>query len=599
MTIDDLFDEEDAMITVASEIVKNQTCSDNPLFPHFSRLLYSYVKLNKQQKRIIRLSDRQHHKLSVLNKAMKHILDNIPVGIVIIAKDMLVNPSYSHYMHQLFPDTKKIAGMGIDRLLYGEGEREGERATLRKWLALVFDPAYDWDLVGGLGPDMIQYASDKGALYYRNSYHRISHDDGGLYLMIYITDISERVRQKIALKEQETTHNFELEMFAFVVNQENSSDIIDYINDTERMIVEGLSLFNALPGTDDKKTVYNHLFRLMHSIKGLSRTYGMNEFARLAHMAEDILNKYRGNEISFETGLSDGVLASETLGGILEKMKQLLGNGEKILHKVFNQGRENAASIRSRRRGIKIDEDKINALLSSVEALKLEAGEFAVPLLEKISALSEQIFAMTLQPLEVVYNRLHQIVKDVSKSLGKEAALVVEGETVFLEPEAHYLVINALIHLVRNALDHGIELPDLRSELGKNPVGTLWIRTSWDAGRVRIDIKDDGAGIDPRAIAEKAVAKGFVTDDEASAMTDREKIGLILLPGFSSRDEVSDISGRGVGMDVVAESMKALGGDLSIMSEPDRGTTLTLAFPSAARGREAPFPDRHTIFQDA
>ncbi len=588
MTIDALFDEEDAMISVASEIVKNQSYSDNPLFPHFSRLLCSYTKLNKQQKRIIRLSDKQHHKLSVVNRAMRHILDNIPVGIVVVDRDWKVNPSYSQYMHQLFRGAGKIAGASIDQLLFWEEHRDKERASLRKWLALVFDLAYDWELVGELGPDVIEHPADGGTLYFRNSYHRIIHDNGELYLMIYITDITERVRQKIALKEQETARHFELEMFSFVMNQENSGDVIEFLNDTERMIRESLELFVRLEGVTDREDLYHHMFRLMHSVKGLAKTCGVNEFARLAHQAEDILNKYRTHEISFETGVVEGALASETLLKILDHMKDLLASGEKILDRVFSQGRENAACIRTRRRGINVDREKIQAMLEVLENMKQEtSGVGAVS--GQLDAMAEQMFRMVLQPLDVVYNRLHRIVNDVARSLDKEAELAVEGELLMLGPEAHYLVINAMIHLLRNAVDHGIEMPEKRSALGKNPKGRVFIRTSAETGRFRIEISDDGAGADPCLIAARAVAKGFVCEEAVASMNDEEKLALILLPGFSSRDSVSDISGRGVGLDVVADSMKTLGGSLSIVSVPNGGTTFVLDFPAPRRGMKNPF----------
>lgn len=583
MPIDDLFDEEDAIISIATDIVATNSYSENPLFPHFSKLLLSFVKLNKQQKRIIRLSDKQHLKLSVVNREMKHILDNIPVGIAIIDKDGTVNPSYSRYMHQLFRETKKIAGAKIDHLLYWEEYRENERITLRKWLTLVFDLSYNWDLVGGLGPDVIQHETAKGPLHYRNSFHRIIHDNGDMYLMIYVTDITERIRQKNALKEQETAHNFELEIFSCVVNQENNTDIIDYINETERMLIEGSALFNILSQAEDKTPHYHHMFRLMHSIKGFSKTYGMNEFGRLAHMAEDILNKYRTNEISFETGLSDGVLASESLRNILEKMKKLLVNGESILHKIFNQGKENAASIRSRRRDLKVGEEKFQSLIALVAELKNQAPK-QEHLSKKIDDVIDQMLQLTLQPIDVVYNRFHQIVKDVSQSLAKKAELVIEGDPIFLGPEAHYLVINSMIHLLRNSLDHGIEPPELRSELGKNPMGSIRIKTAVIDKRIHIEISDDGAGIDPHSIADKAVAKRFVTEEDVASMSDENKTALILIPGFSSKESVSDISGRGVGMDVVAEAMKSLGGSLSIVSEPNAGTTLTMEFPVSKKG---------------
>lgn len=128
MPIDDLFDEEDAMISMATDIVATNSYSENPLFPHFSKLLLSFVKLNKQQKRIIRLSDKQHLKISVVNREMKHILD----------KAGTINPSYSRYMHQLFKDTKKNTGANTDHLLYWEENREKEQETAHNFELEIF-----------------------------------------------------------------------------------------------------------------------------------------------------------------------------------------------------------------------------------------------------------------------------------------------------------------------------------------------------------------------------------------------------------------------------------------------------------------------------
>lgn len=582
MSLNDLFDKEDSIISLATSILETKNHDENPLLPHFSKLLTAYSKLFKQHKRIIRLSDKQHSKLSILNSEMKNILDNIPVGIVIIDKDGIITPSYSLFMHQLFWNTKKIASADIANLLYWEKDRRKERSTFKKWLPLVFDLAYDWELIGGLGPDLIHHETEKGSLYYRNSFHRIIHDNGDLYLMIYITDISERMRQRIALKEQKTAHNFELEVLSCIVNNESPVELIDFIHDTKRMLNECHNLFDGLHRTEDRAPIYNHMFRLMHSIKGNSRTYGLHELGFLAHSSEDILDQYRSNEISFQSGMIDGGLASDKLQSIIDTMKKLLIKSETIIHKILNQGKENAAAIRSRRRGLKMDEESMDDLIKKVENLKV-ASQDPNQLPNAIDHILDNMFQLTLQPLDVVFNRLHMIVKDVSESLDKQAELITEGDKVFLDPDTHHQIINALIHILRNSLDHGIELPHLRSELGKSPIGRIQIKTFRDNQTIRIVISDDGKGIDAHTVAEKAVLKGFVAEKDVRGMTDQEKTELILLPGFSVKESVTELSGRGVGMDVVAEAMKNLNGQMTIHSELDRGTTIQVEFPVKKR----------------
>lgn len=586
MSITTIFDEEDAMISKANNILEEGRHDANPLLPHFSTLVSAYTKLNKQQKRIIRLSDKQHNKLSVLNSEMKHILDNVPVGIMLINAQGLIQPSFSQFVYALFSHTRKIGGAPLEKILYWEDDREKERQSLRKWLGLVFDLAFDWDLVGGLGPDQIEHESNSGRLYYRHSFHRVIHDNGDLYLLITTMDVSERMRQKIALAEQETAHNFEMETLACVVNTKNPAELIDVMNETERMLNSSQALFEDLFTAEDKTPIYHHLFRLMHSIKGQARSYGMNEFGRLAHLAEDILAQYRANEITFETGVIEGVLASDQLLAIIQKMKDLLKSSDALIEKVFNRNREHAAAIRNRRRGIRVDEDSLAAIVQQAEILKQMASDQA-QLTEAIDSLNDQLFKLTLQHLDVAFNRFHNIVADVSRSLGKQAELVTDGDRIHLDPETHHQIISSLIHLLRNALDHGIEPPELREKRGKDPMGRIHLTTVEGPDTLVITLCDDGAGIDPQAVAETAVRKGLASEDLVMGMNDQQKIELILLPGFSVRDSVTDLSGRGVGMDVVAEAMKEMNGTLTLRSEKDKGSTIQMVFPIVRRPRPA------------
>jgi signal transduction histidine kinase len=582
MAIHTLFDEEEAMISMATDIQNDNCNTGNPLLPHFNTLLAAYTKLNKQQKRIIRLSDKQHGKLSVLNNEMRHILDHVPMGILTIGPNGRINPSFSRFVKSLFFRTKKIDGASLESVLYWEDDREKERDSLRQWLALVFDLAYDWDLIGDLAPEMIEHDSDQGRLYYRHSFHRVIHENGELNLLVTILDVSERMRQKIALAEQETAHNFEMEVLALVVNANNPAELIDVMDDTQRMLEAARSGFDTLAAAEDRLPIYHHLFRLMHSIKGQARSYGMNEFGRLAHAAEDILSQYRSNEITFATGMIDGVLASDRLRDLIDTMTELLLSSDAVVQKVFNRNREHAAAIRNRRRNIKIDEDKFRLVIKQIEALKPLSSD-PERLTPAIDDLGEALYRMTLQPLDVAYNRFHNIVADVSRSLEKQAVLSTEGDPVLLDPEAHHQIITALIHLLRNALDHGIEAPELREERGKDSMGKIHLRTMRKGETFVIEFSEDGAGIDPDQIAAIAVRKGLVTEKDILGMDGSQKTALILLPGFSARDHVTDLSGRGVGMDSVADAMKTLNGDLAIDSEPGRGTRFRLTFPVSRR----------------
>lgn len=574
-----LFNEEESIISLAKSLLNSEDHRAAQLYPHFERLLESYIKLNSQLKRIIKLSDKQHNRLSVLNSAMKHILDHIPVGIVIIDANGLIQPAYSQYMNQLFFCEDKLVQKPIETVLYWEDHKEKDRNTFKSWLSLVFDLSHDWDLIRDLGPDVIRHESERGSLYYKNAYHRVIHKNKEVYLIIHITDISEEMRQKIALDEQETAHHFEVEILSCIVDHEYSTEIIDFISDTERLIEDSLFVFSTLADSKDRLPIYNHLYRLMHSIKGLSGAYGIKEFVRLSNQAEDILTLYRNNEITFETGMVNEMLGSSRLEMIIEKMSAFLKNAEEIIRKIFHQGKETSAAIRKKRRGLKVDTDVFNGIISRMAALSDKAKHSQSELSHDLNSLLSSINSLTLQPIDVVFNRLRQIVKDVSFSLQKQVAFHTEGDRILLCPDSHHMIITALIHMLRNALDHGIEPPEERELAKKDPCGHIHLKTAKANGTITIEMSDDGQGIDPERVARKVVELGLVPEERLHGMTESEIINLILLPGFTSKGEVTELSGRGVGMDAVVDSMKSLNGNMAVSSKIGQGVTVTLSFP--------------------
>jgi two-component system chemotaxis sensor kinase CheA len=195
------------------------------------------------------------------------------------------------------------------------------------------------------------------------------------------------------------------------------------------------------------------------------------------------------------------------------------------------------------------------------------------------SELQECVMKTRLQPLSVVWNKLPRVVRDVSASLHKEVNLVQEGEGTELDKAIIEAVKDPFTHIVRNALDHGIETPEEREAVGKPRVGTLRLKARQEGGQVTIEVADDGKGIDPDVIKRKAVEKGILSADKAAELADRDALLLLFAPGFSTAAQVTNVSGRGVGMDVVRTHIEKLGGTVEIQSVLGRGTTLTLRIP--------------------
>lgn len=254
---------------------------------------------------------------------------------------------------------------------------------------------------------------------------------------------------------------------------------------------------------------------------------------------------------------------------------------------------------------IRVDHEKLDHLMNligeliinrnrySMIARRLEEGGNKVNIPEIAQNLSETTYAMArlsddlqdtimkvrMVPVSSVFSRFPRLVRDLSRKSGKEVELILEGEETELDKSVVEVIGDPLVHLIRNAVDHGVESEEERIAKGKKPKGTVVLRAFHRGNSVAIEIEDDGKGIDPEKMREVAIRKGVITADEARALDDREAMELIFAPGFSSAEAITDISGRGVGMDVVRTNIKNLKGSVSIYSEVGKGTRFTLLLP--------------------
>ena len=193
--------------------------------------------------------------------------------------------------------------------------------------------------------------------------------------------------------------------------------------------------------------------------------------------------------------------------------------------------------------------------------------------------LQTAVMKTRMQPIKKVFGRFPRVVRDLARSLKKEINLELRGEETDLDKNLVEALADPLVHLVRNAVDHGIEMPDVREQAGKSPVGLVILGAAQEGDHILLTISDDGAGMDADILRQKAVEKGMMDEEAASRLTDSECYALIFAPGFSMKQEISDISGRGVGMDVVKTSISKLNGVIEITSEVGKGTTLSIKVP--------------------
>jgi two-component system chemotaxis sensor kinase CheA len=201
----------------------------------------------------------------------------------------------------------------------------------------------------------------------------------------------------------------------------------------------------------------------------------------------------------------------------------------------------------------------------------------------RLSFITEELQTAGLKarmvPIDMVFRKFPRLVRDVARSVQKEVELVVRGEETEIDKTMVELIGDPLVHLIRNSLDHGLESPAVRLAAGKKSQGCIRLEAHPEGDQIVISVSDDGAGIDPSRILSKAIEKGFVASDRARLLSKKEILDFIFLPGFSTAETVNDLSGRGVGMDVVRSNLKRMNGSIEIDSTPGKGTTVLLHLP--------------------
>ncbi|MCW9705394.1 chemotaxis protein CheA [Fodinibius salsisoli] len=383
----------------------------------------------------------------------------------------------------------------------------------------------------------------------------------------------------------------------------------------------------------------NKVFRAFHTIKGTSAFMGLDPVSDFTHHLETVLSMVRDGDIDFDVASADisleaidiiysmldvvevadggdhlpkplnfdrltGVLhrvadeqiapakALEQAGGIQYEDPEadpiLAENGE-----AKNNGEAKSGSDESQAESsVRVNVSRLDQLIDMVGELVIAhsvvAQDESIPdhseLQKKIShtskilrELQDTSLALRMVPLKGTFHKMNRLVRDLSRKAGKKVNLSTYGEDTEIDRNMVDIINEPLVHMVRNAIDHGIETPEERLDAGKSEQAKVWLRASQEGGKVVIEIEDDGRGINKEKVLEKAVSKGLVDHDEN--LTDNEIHHLIFLPGFSSTDEVTDLSGRGVGMDVVRKSIEDLKGKVDIESEEGKGTKIIIELP--------------------
>jgi two-component system chemotaxis sensor kinase CheA len=347
------------------------------------------------------------------------------------------------------------------------------------------------------------------------------------------------------------------------------------------------------------------IFRFVHTVKGSCGFLDLPRLARLSHAAEDVLAAVRDGKRVPGTALVDAVLAIvDRIGEIVEAIDSgapLDDSSEDLLIAALAEDAQPiahaqpASAPRANSRSVRLNVDLLDRMMSGMSEMVLARNELARrlrdehvdPLVEAalerlsltVAEMRDTVTRTRMQKIDALFSALPRMVRDTAGELGKHVALGIEGSDVELDREMIELMRDPLVHIIRNAVDHGIESPADRVAAGKREAGRLIVSARQSGNQILIEVADDGRGIDVDRLFAKARAQKLFSEPELAAMDHAAKLDLIFHPGLSSRDTVTAISGRGVGMDVVRSNIEHIGGRIHLNSQPGKGLTIVIYVP--------------------
>ncbi len=386
----------------------------------------------------------------------------------------------------------------------------------------------------------------------------------------------------------------------------------DFVAETREMLEALGGEIVAWEGNPGDRDRLDAIFRFFHTVKGNCGFFDFPRLQALSHAAEDVLADVRAGRRGADAALVTGVLAVlDQIADMIEAIDRgepfAEGNDAVLIQALqagaeapdavvtgFNQALSGARPAAAQR-SVRLPVELLDRVMSGVSDIVLARNELARKLrevsadvgiegpFERLSAMIAEVRdSMTrtrMQSIDGLFGTLPRLVRDLSAQLGKQVMIDIDGGDVELDREMIELIRDPLIHMIRNAVDHGIEPPAARLAAGKREIGLLVISARQSGNQILIESADDGRGIDTDKLVDKAIAAGVINAAQAAQLSRRERALLICEPGLSTADAVTEVSGRGVGMDVVRANIERIGGSIEIDTTAKVGTRITLRVP--------------------
>ena len=501
------------------------------------------VDANVNNVRLLADVNKKNKLLDLAKNDMQNLLDNLGQGFLLLNRDGRILDGYSAAVEKIF-------GINPHNKFFTEllGKKEVDAAKFQEWISMIFSEVLDFSDLVDLGPKYWQNQEKFIALEYRP----IRNKELNVIEKVIVIATDKTVEKQLEEKHRQE-ENF-AKMLQAVAKDRNGFK--DFYQETHKLL-DDLALIMQQDVFIDKIGL---LFRIAHSVKGNASAYQLQNVKTMAHLLENYLGEIReqlGSGDKLEDPSKLKLMAKDLLDCFAISMGEVK---ESFGADLFMDHEEKRISV--------------SLLLQFRSLLQKKLGNTS----KEVTFLDNLVFLDDFAPY---WERFQAKVQDMAQKMDKKIDYqVICPEKITVKIELYKGLLNACIHAFRNAIDHGIETADERISVGKDPVGRIQvtIRQENNVG-LSITIADDGRGVDPEKVKSIAITKNFISFQEAAKLTVNESIALLLKPGFSTKSEVSEWSGRGVGLDALAFECYRIGGKISINSVVGQGTDIVLSLP--------------------
>jgi PAS domain S-box-containing protein len=505
-----------------------------------------------------------HTEIEIKGAELQLLMNTVPAGLLSLDDQFIINSHYSRAAKEIL-SRDNLAGKPFLDVLGLTRDRDVERKKLLDFLEFFKRAPFPEKDMAPLNPmEELEYRHDGCVCWLRLRYYLIQRSDGPNHILAVIEDITEekKLAEQVARSQRE---NLQLKAIA-----ENPDLFREFLAETRQIIDTLRATAAKLDIKESSRGQIHDVFRGVHTIKGVAGSFGLFGLVEMSSNLEDSLSVLRQapaiTNDAIEKMRTDLSRLSMVFFEIVENAKSLLGEDIEKESGIF----------------LRIPLEELKRHMSEIKEMTIDES-LKHKMIDEIKAeIIRRIRSMLVVPARRGFARAVKIVPGLIQRLGKNAQFNFEGQETFIDCEVAGELVTPLIHLLRNAFDHGIESPEERAESGKDEIAIVTLSVERKNSHLLISLSDDGRGLDPDRLKSVALKKGVISSEVSGRLTREQAYDLIFRPGFSTADTISDVSGRGVGMDAVLTSVRNnLGGDLRIESEINKGTSFIISIPAS------------------